>query len=126
MKGKPFEFPIRSKCVISLDLQEFGNKNKALGIRPDPRVTERSQQHSEWVNFNYIARSGSEAVLDFYHLSPAAIAQWKHNITSRHLRLEPKVRVLTTVWEVVQLLDACEPIVAMIEPMVKNMEGRDA
>lgn len=107
-------------------VQEFGRNNKAPGIRPDPRVTHQSQQHSEWVNFNYIARTGTQAALDFYHISPPAIAQWKQNITSRHLRLEPKVRVLTTIWEVVRLLDACEPIVSEVEPMVKRMETNDA
>lgn len=70
------------------------------------------KDHSESANFEYMARYGSEAVLDFYYVPPSGIARLAQGMGAVGLRVDPVVRVQTTMRELLRLLDAAEPVVA--------------
>jgi hypothetical protein len=73
------------------------------------------KSHSEWVNFDVLARSGSHASIDFYHLSPLSISQLAKGVHSENLDLVPIVRVLTTIHEMARTMQAAEPVVAEVK-----------
>lgn len=66
---------------------------------------------SMWVNFDYLARAGTEAALDFFHLPPSGIARFAQGQGSAGLILTAKVRVLTTIHELSRLLHSAGTIV---------------
>ncbi len=107
-------------------------KTHAAKLPEDPdrnRVTPERltcpRDHSEWVNFDYIARTGTQASLDFFHLAPAGIARFADGKGSGGLAVTPVVRILTTVGELCRLLDACELVVNEIEPLLRVVETAD-
>lgn len=79
-------------------------------------------EHSEWVNFDYISRSNSQASFDFYHLPPSALAKFVKGQGSNELNLAPVLRVLTTVHVLLDLMNACEPIVDEVRPLLPLFE----
>ena len=79
-------------------------------VAADYSTLPAQRAHSEWVNFNHLARIGSQACLDFYHLSPAALARYVMKQGSEGLEMVPRVRVLTTIQELARLLDSSESI----------------
>lgn len=80
-----------------------------LVVPPTKATTERF--YSEWVSFTYMSHSGTEAALDFYHLSPAAIARYAQRKTVEGMRLRAVVRVQMTVFELFALMNRATPIV---------------
>lgn len=70
------------------------------------------KDHSEAANFEYMARYGSEAVLDFYYVPPSGIARLAQGMGAAGLRVDPVVRVQTTMRELLRLLNAAEPVAA--------------
>jgi hypothetical protein len=64
-----------------------------------------AKTHSEWVNFDYLARSGTQASLDFFHLAPSALARFVQGQGTGEIQVIPKIRVLTTIHELARLLD---------------------
>ena len=76
-----------------------------------------------WVNFDYIARTGTQASLDFFHLSPAGIANFKASQGTRDLNLQPVVRILTTTAQLLALLDDSEPIAEQLAEATKQLLG---
>lgn len=83
----------------------------------EPQSWEAEVDHSEWVNFDYIARTGSQAVLDFFHLSPQAVVRFKRGQGTSQLILEPVVRINMTTREILKLFDSCEVIAQQFEPL---------
>jgi hypothetical protein len=71
--------------------------------------------HSDWANFTYMAHSGTEASIDFYHLSAAARARFSNFDDLLHMKLRPVARVQMTIFTLGQLVDALEPVVAEID-----------
>ena len=88
----------------------------------DPSKMKAVKDHSDWVNFDYMARVGSQAVLDFFHISPAAVARFIAGQGSSDLRMVPKVRVLMTIDEMSRLLTACSPIAEEIRVILPDNE----
>ncbi len=74
-----------------------------------------TKDHSEWVNVEAMSHAGSEATIDFYSLSPSGIARYRRGGASASLRIEPIVRVQLTVFELLDLLKAVEPIVNEVQ-----------
>jgi hypothetical protein len=73
------------------------------------------RDHSEWVNFSYIARHGSQASIDFFFVTPAGIAKFAKSHSSGDLEIVSQVRVLMTLHELVMLLELCGPIAQEID-----------
>lgn len=74
------------------------------------------KSHSEWVNFDYISRSGSQASLDFFHLPPSGLARWVQGQGSKGVELVPKIRVLTTLTQLDILLDSAVKLAEKVAP----------
>jgi hypothetical protein len=76
----------------------------------DPAKMKADRDHSDWVNIDYLAHTGTEAALDFFQLSPGGLAMFAQGKGASRLVMTPKVRVQTATEELCRLLDACEPI----------------
>jgi hypothetical protein len=72
---------------------------------PRPKVT-----HSEWVTFAAISHSGTEAALDFYHMSTQAIARFTLTHSVEGMKLRPIVRVQMTTFDLLDLVEQLRPI----------------
>lgn len=81
----------------------------------DPTKWTAQRDHSEWVNFEVLAHAGTEATLDFYSLPPVGVARFTKGAGSAGLQVSPVVRVQTTVFELLRLLDSAADVVAAIE-----------
>jgi hypothetical protein len=82
------------------------------GTKPEKWHAEKD--HSEWVNFDYMAFSGSQAALDFYHLGPGGVSKYVRGQGTAGLELQAVVRIQMTLAELGYLLDLCQPVVDMI------------
>jgi hypothetical protein len=93
-------------------------------IKESPETMKALKDHSETANFDYCARSGSEAVIDFYYVSPSGIARLAQGMGATSIRVDPVVRIQLMMPELLGLLDAAEPVV---EELTKNLpeEYRD-
>lgn len=69
------------------------------------------RDHSEWANFDYMARSGSHGTIDFFLLPAGGIAKFVHGQGSAGLVMRPVVQVLLTVHELLRFLDAADALV---------------
>ena len=86
--------------------------------KPDPtRLSEMEadRDHSEWANFDYMAHSGTEAAIDFFHLSPGGLARFAKSASVDDLELEAILRVQLTVGELLALLDRCADVAAEVK-----------
>lgn len=83
---------------------------------------ESDREHSDWANFAYIAHHGTQASLDFFRLPPAGIARFATTGGTSYLEPDPIVRVHTTVWELLRLLDVCEPIASRVRASLPTEE----
>jgi hypothetical protein len=107
-------------------LKEWSDKRRGAGAeaKPEPlekyRVCVPAKQHSIWANFTVFAHAGSEASLDFFHLSPNAIAAFVRTKDGSSIVVTPKLRVLTTTQELLRLLHLAEEIVPELEKVVMN------
>ncbi len=82
-----------------------------------------NKEHSVWANFETIARVGSEAYFEFFHLSPKDVAAFNQTGEIHKLRLKPVVAVLTTSDELYRLLEESAPLVQMLEPFFQHPEA---
>lgn len=82
-------------------------------LRPDSWKSARD--HSDWVNFEAISHAGTEATIDFYQLPPPGLAKFNRGLGSDGLKVVPIVRVQTTSFELLRLLDAAAEVVTAIE-----------
>src|SRR5438105_1357931 len=73
------------------------------------------KDHSEWVNFEAMAHAGSEAMLDFYSIPAFGIAKFRSGGGTAALQIVPIVRVNLTVFELLRLMDAVDPVIRAIE-----------
>lgn len=80
---------------------------------------EAEKDHSEWANFDYMAHSGTEAAIDFFHLPAAALARFKQG-SANDLELAAILRVQLTAYELLRLLDRCADVVSEIESYLPN------
>lgn len=76
---------------------------------------EADKDHSEWANFDYMAHSGTEAAVDFFHLSPGGLARFAKTASADDLELEAILRVQLTVGELLALLDRCIDVASEVE-----------
>lgn len=90
----------------------------------DPSVWIADKDHSEWVNFEAIAHSGTEAMIDFYLLPPFGLAYFSQGRGSAGLKILPVVRVQLTTLELVRLLDSAADVVTAIEKYLPKKEGK--
>ncbi len=81
-------------------------------IHPERMLADK--EHSEWSNFEAMAHSGTEALIDFYTLPVSGIAKFAAGQGSGGLILLPVVRIQMTIFELTRLLDSMEPIVTEI------------
>jgi hypothetical protein len=68
------------------------------------------QTHSEWASFAYMSHTGTDAAIDFYHLSPTAMARWTQLRETTHMRLKPILRVQLSVFDLDALLRQAEEV----------------
>ena len=100
-------------------------------FNPAPDVSElmrrdAEKDHSEWANFEIIARSGVHACLDFYLLSPSGIARLAMGGGSDWLEATGVLRVYTTTTELRHLFDEGESIASAVESELETIEGKTA
>jgi len=69
------------------------------------------KDHSEWANFDYMARSGTHGTIDFFLLPAPGVARFIQGQGSSGLTLVPVVRVMMTVHELSRLLDLVDGMV---------------
>jgi hypothetical protein len=81
------------------------------------------REHSEWSNFEIMARSGTHACLDFFLLSPAGVARFAKGGGSNWLQATGVLRVYTTITEVRSALDQCVPLANELEPIFSKAES---
>jgi hypothetical protein len=111
--------------------REFHERVRAF-VGPWPKDTDRdaidptrwtaAKDHSEWVGFEAMAHSGTEATLDFYLLPALGIARFQRNQGSGGLRVVPVVRIHMTVFELLRLLDGARSVVEAIEGYLSKLE----
>ena len=82
-------------------------------LRPDEMEAEK--EHSEWANFDYIAHSGTEAVIDFFRLSPGGMARFMQTESATDLELVAALRVQLAVGALLKLLDRCDEVASEVE-----------
>jgi hypothetical protein len=85
---------------------------------PQPEKLTPIKQHSVWANVAFMARSGSVISTDFYYLSPAALYQFGRSKDASRLSIEPRLRVVTTVVEIANLLTASKLLVESLRSVV--------
>jgi hypothetical protein len=93
---------------------------------PEVQDWTAEKDHSEWVNFDYMAHSGTEGTIDFFHMPPSGIARYSQTNKPEVLELNPVVRVLLTSSELLRLLDRCESFVAEIEASMPSELRKDS
>lgn len=102
---------------------------QAPGDPDRDRVSAESMQglkdHSQRANFNYIARYGTEAALDFYYLGPTGVASLAQGLGTNALHMDPVARVQITTQELLRLLDQAEPLVANLTAQLPLAERED-
>lgn len=91
---------------------------EAMQTIPPAPEKEAVRSHSIWASFSYISHAGSEAAIDFYHMSPAAVATFAQSKSVERLRLIPVTRVQMTTFEVFRLLERAEKLVPTLEAHV--------
>lgn len=90
----------------------------------EPATMPAEREHSLWANFDFIARTGSQASIDFFHLPPADIARFVKNDSVSGLRIEPVLRVLTTVDVLRSLLDAAADVLDQARSQTGALIGK--
>ena len=83
--------------------------------RPRLSEMETDKDHSEWANFDYMAHSGTEGAIDFFHLPPGGLARFAKTGSVDDLELEAILRVQLSVGELLAFLDSCTAIAAEVE-----------
>jgi hypothetical protein len=79
-----------------------------------PETMKAEKEHSEWANFQSMAHSGSEALIDFFTLPVSGMARYIMGQGSSGLTMVPIVRVQMTIFELTRLLDSMELLVTAI------------
>ena len=87
-----------------------------------PEKWKADRDHSEWANFEAMAHSGSEAVIDFYQLPTTGVAHFTKGHGSAGLMAIPIVRVQMTSFELTRLLSTAFRLAAQIETYLPNRE----
>ena len=91
----------------------------SVGEHPNVLEQTVTKEHSLRANFDYMARSGNESVIDFFHLSPVGLARFAGGKGTADLVLEPMLRVLLSTRATKDLLDKCATIVDRVESLVQ-------
>ena len=98
-------------------LKEFVSQWPADAMRDasTPTSMKALKEHSEWANLESMSHAGTEAVVDFYSMSLAGLARFARGQGSDGLVLAPVVRIQTSIFVLIHLLDECEAVVREIE-----------
>lgn len=91
-------------------------------VRPETFKAEK--EHSEWANFESMAHSGTEALIDFYSLPVTGLARFVAGQGSDGLKIISVVRVQMTIFELTRLLDSMEQTVREIENYLPEGGGQ--
>lgn len=89
----------------------------------NPEKWPAEKDHSEWVNFDYIAFAGTQAAMDLFNLAPGGVARYSRGQGTAGLELHAVVRIQLTIFELVRLLAACGPVVDMIQKYMPAFES---
>jgi len=84
-----------------------------------------SQSHSEWASFTYMSHSGTDAAIDFYHVSSSALARWQQARETTHLKLRPILRVQVSIFTLHALLVQAEVVDKAIRQYLPTALRRD-
>ena len=106
---------------LSETIANFPVDSEREGVDPSTMVS--GKDHSEWATLDYMARTGTQASIDFYHVKPSSVTKY----TKRQQPLfqpEPQVTVLLTAAELLRLLNACEPVARECEPFASAVLER--
>ena len=80
------------------------------------------QAHSQWAGLTHLAFAGSEATVDFYHLSASALAELKRSGSTASLKLSSVVRVQMSSFELHRWLRKVEAAIDQIVSAVPKSE----
>jgi hypothetical protein len=69
-----------------------------------------SKFHSEWATVAYMAHAGTQAGIDFYQMSPAALSRFSNTRSLEGLRLRPVVRVQMSTFDMAALARLARPV----------------
>lgn len=95
-----------------------------------PRKVDESiparQSHSQWAGLTHLAFAGTEATIDFYHLSANALAELRRAGNVASLKLTPVVRVQLTSFELYRWMKKVESSVdAILASVPKGQQLAD-
>jgi hypothetical protein len=77
------------------------------------------------VNYNMAAQTGSESMMDFYHVSPRSSFQYERTRDLSMFEFDPKVRVQLTSWEMLHIMDECDAVAKVIGPQLPAIERKE-
>jgi hypothetical protein len=127
----PFEHFYREFWLNSQDfhqrLRTNMEKYAALAPTADERVDgtgDAEQIAFMCVNYCMCAQTGSESMMDFYHVSPRSSFLYEHTKDLSMFEFEPKVRVQLTSWELLHMMDECERLAKVIGPQLPPIEKK--
>jgi hypothetical protein len=85
-----------------------------------------ARSHSLWASFAYISHSGTEASIDFYHMSTASLARYTQVKSTDGLRLVPITRVQMTTFELFHLFERAQSVIEQLEKDVPLVHRQTA
>jgi hypothetical protein len=91
-------------------------------VTSSPEKLKAQKSHSVWANYTYIAHAGTQAALDFYHVPPPGIARYAANQGTAGLELIPVVRVVISVFDLVDLFVKAKSVVEEIQSQLPAAE----
>jgi hypothetical protein len=77
------------------------------------------------VNYCVCAQTGSESMIDFYHVSPRSSFLYGQTKDLSMFEFEPKVRVQLTSWEMLHIMDQCDGLAKEIGPQLPPIEKKE-
>jgi hypothetical protein len=87
--------------------------------KQDVKMWKADQHATLCVNYSFFVQAGSDAVLDFYNLTPNAMFLFGRTQDLRKLAFEPKARVQISSHELLRLLDSCSALADEMKPKVE-------
>ena len=111
------------RAVVIESATRWPADNERLEL--DPARMHSEKDYSEWANFEYMARIGSEATVDFYYLPTSGLAKYVTGHGASGLKVVAAMRVQLTAQELARLFISCEPVIGEIEKDLPHEEPAD-
>ncbi len=83
--------------------------------KPSAATWQTEKSHSEWVSLSAASHSGTEASIDFYHLSTSALARYARTQNTEGLKVRGVVRVMISTFDLWNLIEDARPLVPQIQ-----------